>query len=388
MIYLEEKDGMIYKYKVDIDEERLRKIFNEMKGCNFKYSNSLDEDKLEFDELDFDYTRFDSINWIFSDGLFSSRYELIYYSNLYKIVNKLLGMEEDIEDIEEYYVEPFSDEDDIRDYIMTSGLFELLNYNGEKDLVSLIDEEIKERESLLGNEPSKFDYAGKCGELYKIKELYKQRKVASDVVDARRFVYAVMSTISFERIDEILKEDYMAYLVLSNYNSRIISKTENESTRKYLVSFDEERMRNILESIEDNTRFKAPDGRLVSTNLERILASVLDEEGDISLLINYNSEEEQANIFKKKCAERYRKIGLLSEENIDGEIEAMEELRNEFPYAEYNMSIDLTDSYYEEIIKELRYTFIPSLDSEIYSEAQEFDSEVNKEAASKLVLGK
>ena len=52
------------------------------------------------------------------------------------------------------------------------------------------------------------------------------------------------------------------------------------------------------------------------------------------------------------------------------------------------MSIDSTDSYYEEIIKELRYTFIPSLDSEIYSEAQEFDSEVNKEAASKLVLGK
>ena len=388
MIYLEEKDGMLYKYKVDIDEERLRKIFDEMKGCNFKYSNSLGEDKLEFDELDFDYTRFDSINWIFSDGLFSSRYELVYYSNLYKIVNKLLGMEEDIEDIEEYYVEPFSDEDDIRDYIMTSGLFELLNYNGEKDLVSLIDEEIKERESLLGNEPSKFDYAGKCRELYKIRELYKQRKAASDVVDARRFVYAVMSTISFERIDEILKEDYMAYLVLSNYNSRIISKTENESARKYLVSFDEERMRNILESIEDNTRFKAPDGRLVPTNLERILVNVLDEGGDISSLINYNSEEEQANIFKKKCAERYRKVGLLSEENIDGEIELIEKLRNEFPYAEYNMSIDSTDSYYEEIIKELRYTFIPSLDSEIYSEAQEFDSEVNKEAASKLVLGK
>ena len=386
MIYLEEKDGMIYKYKVDIDEERLRKIFDEMKGCNFKYSNSLDEDKLEFDELDFDYTRFDSIEWFLGDGFFCSRYELVYYSKLYKIVNKLLGMEKNLEG---YDIEPFSDEEDYsRDYIMSSGVFELLNYNGEKDLVSLIDEEIKERESLLGNEPSKFDYAGKCRELYKIRELYKQRKAASDVVDARRFVYAVMSTISFERIDEILKEDYMAYLVLSNYNSRIISKTENENARKYLVSFDEERMRNILESIEDNTRFKALDGRLVPTNLERILVNILDEGGDISSLINYNSEEEQANIFKKKCAERYRKIGLLSEENIDGEIETMEELRNEFPYAEYNMSIDSTDSYYEEIIKELRYTFIPSLDSEIYNKAQEFDSEVNKEAASKLVLGK
>ena len=53
MIYIEEKDGMLYKYKVDIDYDRLEEVFSEIRKGNFIYYRLLKDGILKADDLDF-----------------------------------------------------------------------------------------------------------------------------------------------------------------------------------------------------------------------------------------------------------------------------------------------------------------------------------------------
>ena len=139
MIYIEEKDGMLYKYKVDIDYDRLEEVFSEIRKGNFIYHRVLKDGILKADDLDFCYA--DSI----TESKIGERlcYHLTYYSKLYKYVSRLVDFDGNIEtpDKELYASGKRFDSN----YVQILGLSNLLNYEGEESLVSLIDEEIEGR---------------------------------------------------------------------------------------------------------------------------------------------------------------------------------------------------------------------------------------------------
>ena len=134
MIYIEEKDGVLYKYKVDIDEERLKELILKIEDGNFYYNHDVEEGTLTYNDLDFtSYIDFDEDSISREKGL---SYELVLYSNLYKLACRLL----------EYDVISKSSCDE---YDRMYALYELESYSGEVDLVSLIDKEIEKRKENL-----------------------------------------------------------------------------------------------------------------------------------------------------------------------------------------------------------------------------------------------
>ena len=398
MIYIEEKDGMLYKYKVDIDEERLKELMLKIEEGNFYYIGSLGKDILDFDDVDFEYTKFDQKNLLSNNGdMLGPCYELVHCSKLYIIIGRLLGYEDEVkchrDDL--YFADqvyPLDRKID-SEYLKLLSLIELLKYDGEEDLVSLIDEEIKERIKVLESKKNKFDFGKKFKEACKIKELYKQREEAASLLDVSKLYESVMETISFEKVDEISEEDYEKYLDFTNQSYDTYVRVQGNGVQKYKVTFNRDNMRELLDALYRNTGYK-PYVFVRSTKLEDILRDVFDRKANISELINYNSDEEEINIFRKECSERYKEIEELlnkkekNEEDLKRITELLEAAKKDFPNAEYNMKVKLPQTYYKKIMSRLKFTLVSTMDLEEYARCEKFESEVNKEIVSRLVLSK
>lgn len=373
MIYLEEKDGMIYKYKVDIDEERLKELILKIEEGNFYYNHDVEEGTLTYKDLDFtSYIDFDEDSISREKGL---SYELVLYSNLYKLASRLL----------EYDVISKSNSDE---YDKMYALYELESYSGEVDLVSLIDKEIEKRKDNLYSGLSKYDFNGRLTRLYILKELYNQREEATSLPDITGFYSDIMNTITYEKIDEISLEDYTKYRELCKCDNNSFLVKDGKYINKNKVCFDMNRLVYLLRLMQMDTRYKDASGKLESTELEKLLIEFINGKTNITSLLSYEPNKEKINIYRIECMEQSKKIGALDSNSVDDLINVTEEVRNSFPYAEYNMSTVPTYGYYEKILCELNYESVFSMDIETYKKVEEFESEISEEVASKLVLSK
>ena len=68
--------------------------------------------------------------------------------------------------------------------------------------------------------------------------------------------------------------------------------------------------------------------------------------------------------------------------------ELLEAAKKDFPNAEYNMKVKLPQDYYKKIMSKLKFTLISTMDLEEYARCEKFESEINKEIVSRLVLKK
>lgn len=351
MKYIEEKDGMLYKYKVDVDYDKLKDLFLEIRKGNFEYSSKLDKGVLDKKDLDFKYVKFDdSTIEEGKDG--KIEYKLVYHSLLYKLTAMLLGVAYDFdeEDDEEFFLDDICFSNEYMGALAISGL---LKYNGEEDLVSVISKEIKEREEGLDN---LYSNNANAKELYKIRELYRQRNVASNLPNLKSLYESVMEAISYEVIGEINKKDYIRYLVFRNCSNDTYLKVEGDMIRKYRVSYDFDRIVDILNDIQRNTRYKDENGSLWSTGLEDVFVRFLYGDDSIERLIKYDNSVD-ARVF---------------EEN-----------------AKYNDQLVSTTKYYDEILKELKYNMIASMSVDTFNKASKFSNGINySDSLTRLILDK
>ena len=393
MIYIEEKDGMLYKYKVDIDEERLKELVLKIEEGNFYYTGSLGKDILDWDDIDFEYTKFDQKNLLSNNGdMLGPCYELVHCSKLYIIIGRLLGYEDEVkchrDDL--YFADQMYPLDRKIDseYLKLLSLIELLKYDGEEDLVSLIDEEIKERIKTLESKKNKFDFDKKLREAYKIKELYNQREEAASLLDISKLYESVMETISFEKVDEISKEEYLRDKGIFTLSKNQCLKIECGSYCKYEVTYNKDNMEEILNKLVKNSGFMNYEGIIISTNLECILRSILKGREDISSLLKYDSEKEEINIFRRKYSECLKEIADNMGDDIDEIIDRLMSVKAEFPYSKFNTKLTVEpQAYYDEILSELRFKLIDSESVEEVKKAVEFDEGISEEVV-KLSLTK
>ena len=385
MIYIEEKDGMLYKYKVDIDYDRLEEVFSEIRKGNFIYHRLLKDGILKADDLDFCYA--DSI----TESKIGERlcYHLTYYSKLYKYVSRLADFDDNIEALDkELYA---SGKRFDSNYVQILGLSNLLNYEGEGSLVSLIDEEIEGRKKLIDDGVYGRDSERKLKEASKIEELYYQREVASKLLSPAGFLdkYAeVMGCISFEKVGEINKEEYLKDREIFALSKDQCLKIECGSYCKYEVTYNKDNMEEILNKLVKNSGFMNYEGIIISTNLECILRSILKGRGDISSLLKYDSEKEEINIFRRKYAKRLKEIADNMGDDIDKIIDRLMSVKAEFPYSKFNTKLTVEpQAYYDEILSELRFKLIDSESVEEVKKAVEFDEGISEEVV-KLSLTK
>ena len=375
MIYIEEKDGMLYKYKVDIDYTKLDEILSELYKNNFKYINTIDnamirEEDLDFNYLDFSFASYSKALDVSGFKTLEANYSLVYYSRLYRLVHGLLGSDSD--------------------YDKMNILRELERYNGEEDIVSLIDEEIKRISESL-DKIDDTDTKQKELYLYKLKELQNQREVALKLLSPAGFLdkYAeVMGCISFEKVDEISKEEYLRDKGIFTLSKNQCLKIECGSYCKYEVTYNKDNMEEILNKLVKNSGFMNYEGIIISTNLECILRSILKERGDISSLLKYDSEKEEINIFRRKYAKRLKEIADNMGDDIDEIIDRLMSVKAEFPYSKFNTKLTVEpQAYYDEILSELRFKLIDSESVEEVKKAVEFDEGISEEVV-KLSLTK
>ena len=382
MIYIEEKDGMLYKYKVDIDYDRLEEVFSEIRKGNFIYHRLLKDGILKADDLDFCYA--DSI----TESKIGERlyYHLTYYSKLYKYVSRLADFDGNIEALDkELYA---SGKRFDSNYVQILGLSNLLNYEGEGSLVSLIDEEIEGRKKLIDDGVYGRDSERKLKEASKIEELYYQREEAASLLDVSKLYESVMETISFEKVDEISKEEYLRDKGIFTLSKNQCLKIECGSYCKYEVTYNKDNMEEILNKLVKNSGFMNYEGIIISTNLECILRSILKERGDISSLLKYDSEKEEINIFRRKYAKRLKEIADNMGDDIDEIIDRLMSVKAEFPYSKFNTKLTVEpQAYYDEILSELRFKLIDSESVEEVKKAVEFDEGISEEVV-KLSLTK
>ena len=375
MIYIEEKDGTLYKYKVDIDHDKLSEILAKLEENNFGYSQVLGDTGWKEEDIDFNYVNFDCV--LFKDS-FRTKYVLRYNFKLYKLVSELLGSGSD-------------------EFNEMNVLGKLLRYNGEEDLVSLINEEIKRREESLrrekenlknemlekGRKVSDSDYRNFFKEECKISELYNQRDVASKLLSPEGFLdkYAeVMGCISFEKVGEINKEEYLKDREIFALSKDQCLKIECGRYCKYEVTFDRQNMEEILKDMNKNTGFMNSKGYILKTNLEYILCGILNGNEFVSSLLKYDSEKEEINIFRRKYAKRLREIADNMGDDIDEIINQLMSAKTEFPYSNFNMRSTVEpQTYYDKILNELRFRLIDSESLEEVKKAEEFDKGVNVE---------
>ena len=382
MIYIEEKDGMLYKYKVDIDYDRLEEVFSEIRKGNFIYHRLLKDGILKADDLDFCY----------ADSIIESKigerlyYHLTYYSKLYKYVSRLADFDGNIEALDkELYA---SGKRFDSNYVQILGLSNLLNYEGEGSLVSLIDEEIEGRKKLIDDGVYGRDSERKLKEASKIEELYYQREEAASLLDVSKLYESVMETISFEKVDEINKEEYLRDKGIFTLSKNQCLKIECGSYCKYEVTYNKDNMEEILNKLVKNSGFMNYEGIIISTNLECILRSILKERGDISSLLKYDSEKEEINIFRRKYAKRLKEIADNMGDDIDKIIDRLMSVKAEFPYSKFNTKLTVEpQAYYDEILSELRFKLIDSESVEEVKKAVEFDEGISEEVV-KLSLTK
>ena len=382
MIYIEEKDGMLYKYKVDIDYDRLEEVFSEIRKGNFIYHRLLKDGILKADDLDFCY----------ADSIIESKigerlcYHLTYYSKLYKYVSRLADFDGNIEALDkELYA---SGKRFDSNYVQILGLSNLLNYEGEGSLVSLIDEEIEGRKKLIDDGVYGRDSERKLKEASKIEELYYQREEAASLLDVSKLYESVMETISFEKVDEINKEEYLRDKGIFTLSKNQCLKIECGSYCKYEVTYNKDNMEEILNKLVKNSGFMNYEGIIISTNLECILRSILKGRGDISSLLKYDSEKEEINIFRRKYAKRLKEIADNMGDDIDEIIDRLMSVKAEFPYSKFNTKLTVEpQAYYDEILSELRFKLIDSESVEEVKKAVEFDEGISEEVV-KLSLTK
>ena len=382
MIYIEEKDGMLYKYKVDIDYDRLEEVFSEIRKGNFIYHRLLKDGILKADDLDFCYA--DSI----TESKIGERlcYHLTYYSKLYKYVSRLADFDGNIEALDkELYA---SGKRFDSNYVQILGLSNLLNYEGEGSLVSLIDEEIEGRKKLIDDGVYGRDSERKLKEASKIEELYYQREEAASLLDVSKLYESVMETISFEKVDEISKEEYLRDKGIFTLSKDQCLKIECGSYCKYEVTYNKDNMEEILNKLVNKSGFMNYEGIIISTNLECILRSILKGRGDISSLLKYDSEKEEINIFRRKYAKRLKEIADNMGDDIDKIIDRLMSVKAEFPYSKFNTKLTVEpQAYYDEILSELRFKLIDSESVEEVKKAVEFDEGISEEVV-KLSLTK
>ena len=382
MIYIEEKDGMLYKYKVDIDYDRLEEVFSEIRKGNFIYHRLLKDGILKADDLDFCYA--DSI----TESKIGERlyYHLTYYSKLYKYVSRLADFDGNIEALDkELYA---SGKRFDSNYVQILGLSNLLNYEGEGSLVSLIDEEIEGRKKLIDDGVYGRDSERKLKEASKIEELYYQREEAASLLDVSKLYESVMETISFEKVDEISKEEYLRDKGIFTLSKNQCLKIECGSYCKYEVTYNKDNMEEILNKLVKNSGFMNYEGIIISTNLECILRSILKGREDISSLLKYDSEKEEINIFRRKYSECLKEIADNMGDDIDEIIDRLMSVKAEFPYSKFNTKLTVEpQAYYDEILSELRFKLIDSESVEEVKKAVEFDEGISEEVV-KLSLTK
>ena len=382
MIYIEEKDGMLYKYKVDIDYDRLEEVFSEIRKGNFIYHRLLKDGILKADDLDFCYA--DSI----TESKIGERlcYHLTYYSKLYKYVSRLADFDGNIEVLDkELYA---SGKRFDSNYVQILGLSNLLNYEGEGSLVSLIDEEIEGRKKLIDDGVYGRDSERKLKEASKIEELYNQREEAASLLDASKLYESVMETISFEKVDEISKEEYLRDKGIFTLSKNQYLKIECGSYCKYEVTYNKDNMEEILNKLVNKSGFMNYEGIIISTNLECILRSILKGRGDISSLLKYDSEKEEINIFRRKYSECLKEIADNMGDDIDEIIDRLMSVKAEFPYSKFNTKLTVEpQAYYDEVLSELRFKLIDSESVEEVKKAVEFDEGISEEVL-KLSLTK
>ena len=382
MIYIEEKDGMLYKYKVDIDYDRLEEVFSEIRKGNFIYHRLLKDGILKADDLDFCYA--DSI----TESKIGERlcYHLTYYSKLYKYVSRLADFDGNIEALDkELYA---SGKRFDSNYVQILGLSNLLNYEGEGSLVSLIDEEIEGRKKLIDDGVYGRDSERKLKEASKIEELYYQREEAASLLDVSKLYESVMETISFEKVDEISKEEYLRDKGIFTLSKNQCLKIECGSYCKYEVTYNKDNMEEILNKLVNKSGFMNYEGIIISTNLECILRSILKGRGDISSLLKYDSEKEEINIFRRKYSECLKEIADNMGDDIDKIIDRLMSVKAEFPYSKFNTKLTVEpQAYYDEILSELRFKLIDSESVEEVKKAVEFDEGISEEVV-KLSLTK
>ena len=375
MIYIEEKDGMLYKYKVDIDYTKLDEILSELYKNNFKYINTIDNAMIREEDLDFNYLDFSFVSYskaldVSGFKTLEANYSLIYYSKLYRLVHGLLGSDSD--------------------YNKMNILRELERYNGEEDIISLIDEEIKRISESL-DKIDDFNTKQKGLYFYKLKELQSQREVASKLLSPSGFIdkyIDVMRCINFEKVGEISKEEYLRDKGIFTLSKNQCLKIECGSYCKYEVTYNKDNMEEILIKLVNNSGFMNYEGIIISTNLECILRSILKGRGDISSLLKYDSEKEEINIFRRKYSERLKEIADNMGDDIDEIIDRLMSVKAEFPYSKFNTKLTVEpQAYYDEILSELRFKLIDSESVEEVKKAVEFDEGISEEVV-KLSLTK
>lgn len=382
MIYIEEEKDKLYKYKVDANENRLNEILKELEKGIFRFSSTINSDILSKEEIDFGYLPVSQVNENYANIL---TYYIHKYPKLYEIVTGLLGYETDLRK----YLGS-SDESVSKDILKINGLLDLLNYEKEIPLITLIDNEIEKRISSI-NKMGEYDFSDKCKEIYILRELYKQREVILTIPDVSYLSKEVENALTFERIDEISKKEYEEYLRFMQGDTCVI-KRDKKRVYKNKVVWDSD-LGNILYSISFTTRYKGKDGEFKSTILENIIYDIVFNGGNPISLLNYDYRKEPINIYKKKCNEYLEEINKLNNKK-NKTIKDYESLgillktaKNEFPYASYNMKVKPIQNYYEEVLKTLDYMVVSSMDFNTFSKCEKFNLDVTEPVMS-LVLKK
>ena len=373
MKYIDEKDGMLYKYKVNIDYDRLKELYLKIEEGNFYYSHDVEYAPLAYNDLDFtSYVDFDDKKISSKNGL---SYELVLYSNLFKLVDRLLKCSK-----------TYSQSQDENDAVRT--IYELKNYSGEIDLVSLIDKEIEKRKENLYSSLSEYDFKGRLTRLYILKELYDQRETVTSL--PIRLYSDVMDTISYEKIAEISLEDYTKYKELCTCDKNTFLLEDENSVNKVKVRFDMDRLTDLFLRMQRDTHYREKSGCITSTELERLLKDFMYGSTNVISLLQYEPDKEEINVYKEECMEQSKNIGTietLDSRSIDEFIRVAKKAYNDFYYAKENMHASSTYEYHKELLGEFSYDIVSSMDIEAYKKAEEFDEGISEEVM-KLSLTK
>lgn len=269
----------------------------------------------------------------------------------------------------------------------------LVKAREEDKLLLSIDEDIERRKCAF-RKALDFDNAFK--ELCEIKKLYDRKEAIAKRFGPIGFVGRFdefMKYFDFEKVDEISKEDYFKGKKVLALSETQYLKIDGDSYYKFEVTFDRQKMEEILANLDENTGFMDSEYFVTKTNLEQILRGVLNGKEYISALIQYDSKKEEINIFRRGCLERFKQLGIadkltISNGNIDETIKLLTDAKKEFPNSKYNMNVGLPQDYYDEILNELRFELIETGPKEIVTRIIEFDNNVSEEEISKLVLKK
>lgn len=366
MIYLEEKEGIIHKYKIFIDYDKLNEIYNELIASDFRYEQIVDDNAFSKEDIDFNYIDFDYKGYTKEVDEYNKEkghYYLIYSSKLSKILKRIIDS---------------NDEND-----KAKALNELREYECEDYIVSLIDVEIKRRKEGLKDIK---DLDVMLKELYKIKELYKQMSVASKLIHPLILIdicNEARKCITYEEVNRLSKEMYLRVNGLFTLAKNEYLKYVDGVYFKYQISYSEKELEKIYWEIHNNTGFMNQYGVVVKTNLEKILLEIFEGNGYLSTLVSYDPESENINIFRKeyrkKCEEIYNNTNI----DIDKAIELVKNAKEELPYSDYNMSVKLPQDYYIKIMKILKFNLVTT---ESFSNIKEVNEFVNEDTA--LILKK